>query len=100
MELQEWLAWELEKKLLRIKDNIMIPAIEDCYFYSRENNIIYANITNGDKIPLIKLHQNFIDVIILGGEAFDYMKRYLEMFPNLWEYIKLEIKKDSQISLF
>lgn len=78
----------------------MIPAIEDCYFYSRESNIIYANKTNGDKIPLIKLHQNFIDVIVMELEAFNYMKRYLEMFPNLWEYTKLEMKKDSQISLF
>ncbi|GIZ08355.1 hypothetical protein [Flavobacterium sp. UMI-01] len=78
----------------------MIPPVEDCYFLSRENNIIYANHTHGDKTPLIKLHQNFIDVNILSGEGYEYMVKYMQMHPHLWEYILPKVKKDKQLSLF
>jgi hypothetical protein len=75
----------------------MIPQIENCYFISRESNIIYANLVDGEKVPLIRLKQKFIDITILGGQSFDYMNRYLEMFPNLWEPVQEEQK---QLSLF
>jgi hypothetical protein len=76
----------------------MIPFVENNYFYSRESNIIYANLDDGDKVPLIHLKQKFIDLKILGGQAFDYMNRYLEMFPELWDRIKEEPKQ--QLTLF
>jgi hypothetical protein len=76
----------------------MIPFVENNYFYSRESNVIYANLDDGDKVPLICLKQKFIDLKILGGQAFDYMNRYLEMFPELWDRIKEEPKQ--QLTLF
>ena len=78
----------------------MIPSVEDCYFYSRENNILIANLTDGAKIPLVKLHQNFIDVTVLGGQGFDYMQKYMAMHPHLWEHIKEEPKLNEQLTLF
>jgi hypothetical protein len=42
--------------------------------------------------------EKFIDLKILGGQAFDYMNRYLEMFPELWDRIKEEPKQ--QLTLF
>ena len=75
----------------------MIPHVEDCYFYSRENNVIIANLTDGQQVPLVRLKQNFINVTVLGGKGFDYMKRYMEMFPHLWELIQ---KEESQLTLF
>lgn len=66
----------------------MIPFVEDCYFYSRENNFIIANLTHGDKIPLVRLYQKFIDVIVLEGEPRKYMERYMAMHPHLWETIE------------
>jgi hypothetical protein len=78
----------------------MIPYVEDCYFHSRENNIIYANLTDGAKIPLVKLHQKFIDLTILGGKARDYMERYMEMHSHLWEPFKEEPKSNEQLKLF
>ena len=41
-----------------------IPHVEDVYFYSRENNILIANKTNGDKVPLVKFKQKFIRLIL------------------------------------
>lgn len=78
----------------------MIPQVDDCYFYSRENNIIIANLTNGTKIPLVRLHQKFIDQTILEKEARKYMERYMEMHPSLWEHIKEEPKENQQLKLF
>jgi hypothetical protein len=78
----------------------MIPHVEDCYFYSRENNIIIANLTDGGKIPLVKLRQKFIDITILEGPGFEYMKRYLVMFPELWENIKEDPKNNEQLKIF
>lgn len=59
-----------------------------------------ANLTDGGKIPLVKLHQNFIDAWILEGQAFKYMERYMQMFPDLWEHIKEEPKNNEQLKLF
>ena len=78
----------------------MITQVEDCYFYSRENNIIYANLTNGSKIPLVKLFQNFIDISVLSGQGFDYMQKYMTMHPHLWEPIKEELKSNQQLTMF
>lgn len=76
----------------------MIPFVKDCYFISRKNNVIIANLIDGEEVPLIRLKQKFIDVMILSGEAMKYMERYLEMFPNLWEKIEKEDKV--QLTLF
>lgn len=78
----------------------MIPHVEDCYFYSRENNVIIANLTNGEKTPLVRLHQKFINITILEGPGLEYMKRYMTMFPDLWEHIKEEPKTNEQLKLF
>lgn len=76
----------------------MIPFVDDCYFISRKDNIIFANLTNGDMVPLVRLKQNFIDVMILSGQALEYMEKYMAMHPHLWEYIKKEQKQ--QLTLF
>lgn len=76
----------------------MIPFIENCHFISRKNNIIIANLIDGQEVPLIRLKQNFIDVLILEGYAYEYMQKYLEMFPDLWELITQE--KPQQLTLF
>jgi hypothetical protein len=47
----------------------MIPFVKDSYFISRKNNIIIANLIDGEQVPLIRLKQKFIDVMILEGEA-------------------------------
>lgn len=78
----------------------MFPKVEDCYFYKRINNIIIACKTDGAEVPLVKLKQNFPDILILEGQSFDYMKRYMEMFPHLWEYAKEEPKLTDQLTLF
>lgn len=78
----------------------MIPYVEDCYFHSRENNIIYANLTHGGKIPLVKLHQKFINLTVLGGQHMKYMEDYMRMFPGLWETFKEEPKSNEQLKLF
>lgn len=76
-----------------------IPYVENSYFLSRENNIIFANLIDGSKVPLIRLKQKFIDINILEGQAYDYMKNYLQMYPELWEHIKEE-KPQEQLTLF
>lgn len=76
----------------------MIPYVEGNYFYSRENNVIYANLTHGARVPLIRLKQNFIDLTILCSQAYDYMQKYLSMFPELWELVEKEPKQ--QLTLF
>jgi len=78
----------------------MIPQVEDCYFYSRENNIIIANLTDGGKIPLVRLHQNFINITVMDGNSWNYMQKYMAMFPHLWEHIKEEEKENEQLTLF
>lgn len=76
----------------------MIPFVEDCYFISRKDNIIFANLTNGNKVPLVRLKQNFIDINILEGQAYQYMTKYMEMFPQHWDLIEKEQK--TQLTLF
>lgn len=78
-----------------------IPHVEDVYFYSRENNILIANKTNGDKVPLVKFQQNFPNMLVVGGYAFDYLKKYMTMYPELWEKLEPEkIDTNPQLSLF
>lgn len=60
--------------------------------------MIIANLIDGEQVPLIRLKQKFIDVMILEGESFKYMERYLEMFPHLWE--KIEKEEKLQLTLF
>ncbi len=76
----------------------MIPHIENCYFISRINNVLIANLTDGEHIPLVRLKQNFVDMIVLDRQPFEYMQRYMEMFPHLWELITEE--KQQQLTLF
>ena len=75
----------------------LIPFVENCYFISRENNIIYANLTDGEKVPLVRLKQKFIDLMIVEKQAYQYMIDYMQMWPNHWEYIKEE---KPQLTLF
>jgi len=78
-----------------------IPHVEDVYFYSRENNILIANKTNGDKVPLVKFQQTFPDKLILESRHINYMQDYMTMYSNLWEKVEPE-KTDTkpQLSLF
>lgn len=76
----------------------MIPFIENCDFLSRLNNIIFANLIDGPKVPLIRLKQKFIDLQILEKQHVIYMEKYLKMFP-LWEIIQEEPTK-TQLTLF
>lgn len=77
----------------------MIPYVDDCYFYSRIDNIIIANLTNGDKVPLVRLKQKFPDILILEGQPYKYTLDYMAMFPHLWELIDRE-KPKQQLTLF
>lgn len=76
-------------------------ATENClksvYFQSRENNIVYDNLSDGTKVPKYKLTQRFPDVKVFNIETADYMERYKSMFPNLWEPIT---ENNNQLSLF
>lgn len=73
-----------------------IPHVEDVYFYSRENNILIANKTNGDKVPLVKFQQTFPDKLILESRHIDYMQDYMTMYPNLWEKVEPEKTETNQ----
>lgn len=72
----------------------------NAYFFSRENNILFANYSDGLKEPLYRFKQSFINVLILNPESLDYMKRYGEMFPDLVEKIIPEPKENEQLTLF
>jgi len=76
----------------------MIPHVENCYFISRVNNVLIANLIDGEQIPLVRLKQNFVDMIVLESQPLEYMERYMEMFPDLWEVISEE--KQQQLTLF
>lgn len=76
----------------------MIPFVEDCYFLSRIDNIIIANLTNGDQVPLVRLKQKFPNVMILEKQSLKYMEDYMKMHPHLWEFIEKESK--TQLTLF
>lgn len=82
----------------------MIPHIEDCYFWKRENNILIACKDDGVEIPLVKFtYSNFIDVTILSKEGSQYMQRYVAMFPQHCEILyppKAEKPKEQQLTLF
>lgn len=79
---------------------MIIPLIEDCYFFKRIDNILIAVKATGEEIPVVKLKQKFPDILILEGQSFDYMKKYMEMHPHLWETIKEEPKINQQLILF
>lgn len=64
--------------------------------YSRKTNIIYQN-----DVPIIQLKQKFIDVEKLSPTGINYMNKYMEMFPELFEKIEQKEKESSnQLSLF
>lgn len=78
-----------------------IPHVDDVYFYSRENNILIANTTSGESIPLVKFKQKFPDKLVLESQAFDYIKKYMTIYPDLWEKIEPEnTNTNPQLSLF
>lgn len=77
-----------------------VLKIENCSFYSRENNVIIANLIDGTKKPLIRLKQNFIDSEIMKAYRIEYMENFMEMFPDLWEKIIDEPIKEEQLTLF
>lgn len=77
----------------------MISNVEDCYFYKRINNVLIAVKTTGEEVPVVKFKQKFIDLQIVDKETFQYMRKYIEMFPELVESI--EIKSPlQQLTLF
>lgn len=77
----------------------MLGFIEDCYFYKRIDNILIAVKTTGEEIPVVKFKQKFIDLQIVDKAPWDYMKKYIEMFPELVEIIEPKIATQ-QLTLF
>ena len=77
----------------------MIPHVEDCYFYTRRNNILIACLTDGTEVPLVKFKSKFIDLVAVQPQPLQYMKDYMQYYPELWEYIEQENKIGEQIQL-
>lgn len=77
----------------------MIPTIEDCYFYKRIDNTLIAVKTTGEEVPVVKFKQKFIDLLIVDKEPLKYIKKYIEMFPELVEMIELKTQTE-QLKLF
>ncbi len=77
----------------------MIPFIKDCYFISRKDSVLIANLTDGTQVPLVIFKQKFVDLLIVEKQAYQYMQDYMQMFPELWEYYKEEVKQGEQIQL-
>lgn len=77
----------------------MLGFIEDCYFYKRIDSILIVVKTTGEEIPVVKFKQKFIDLRIVDKVPWDYMKKYIEMFPELVEKIEPKIATQ-QLTLF
>lgn len=77
----------------------MIPFIEDCYFYKRIDSILIAVTTTGEEVPVVKFKQKFIDLQIVDKESLAYIKKYIEMHPELVETIEPK-KITEQLKLF
>lgn len=77
-----------------------IPFVDGLNFYSRKDSVLIANKTNGESIPLVKFKQKFIDLQILSDNALQYMKDYMQHYPNLFELIDLPKKETEQLELF
>jgi hypothetical protein len=77
----------------------VIPFVEDCYFYKRTNNILIAVTTTGEEVPVVKFKQKFIDLMIVDKDPLAYIKKYIEMFPELVEMIELKTQTE-QLKLF
>lgn len=77
----------------------MIPFIEDCYFYKRIDSILIAVTTTEEEVPVVKFKQKFIDLQIVDKEPLAYIKKYIEMFPELLEIIELKTQIE-QLKLF
>jgi len=77
----------------------MIPHVDDCYFYKRIDNILIAVKTTGEEVPVVKFKQKFIDLQIIDKEPWQYIKKYIEMFPELVEIIELKTQTE-QLKLF
>lgn len=79
---------------------MVLPFVEDLNFYSRKDSVLIAVKTNGDSIPLVKFKQKFIDLDIVSDNALQYMKDYMQHYPNLFESIDLPKKETEQLTLF
>lgn len=77
----------------------MIPHVEDCYFYKRVDSILIAVKTTGEEVPVVKFKQKFIDLQIVDKEPLNYIKKYIEMFPDLVEQIESKAQTE-QLKLF
>lgn len=75
----------------------LIPFVENCYFLKRKDSTLIACLVDGGEVPLIKFKQKFIDIDILDRQPREYMLKYMELFPDLWEYVKEE---KQQLTLF
>ena len=78
----------------------MIPYISDCYFLSRIDNVIIANLTDGQQVPLVRLKQKFINVTIMDLKCVEYMEKYMAMYPELWELVENQKQQQQQLTLF
>ena len=71
----------------------------DCYFYKRIDSTLIAVTTTGEEMPVVKFKQKFIDLLIVDKESLAYIKKYIEMFPELVETIELKTQT-TQLKLF
>lgn len=76
----------------------MIPQIENLHCYTRKSNTLFGCTTDGQQIPLVRFKQYFPDLIIVQNQELEYMKKYMEMWPQHWE--NLQQKSNEQLSLF
>jgi len=77
----------------------MISTVLDCYFYKRIDSTLIAVTTTGEEIPVVKFKQKFIDLLIVDKEPLAYIKKYIEMFPELVGIIELKTQTE-QLKLF
>lgn len=79
---------------------MVLPFVEDLNFYTRQDSVLIATKTNGEKVPLVKFKQKFIDLDIVSDTALQFMKDYMQHYPNLFELIDLPKKETEQLTLF
>ena len=82
-----------------------IPKVYGCDYYQRLNNILQGVKTTGETIPVVKFKQWFPDLKECTQAHLNYMAKYMEMNPTLYEVVeeKKEVKpqkQNVQLSMF
>lgn len=85
--------------------NMIIPIIKGTASYQRLNNVLLAVKPTGETIPIVKFKQWFPDLKECTQTHLNYMAKYMEMNPKLYEVmeVKKEVKpqkQNVQLSIF